>query len=157
MSNKNETLHLFRASYLVSNHLAGGVSFKMELVIDSKTKKVVGIGHITQAISPPMNIVTQLVGDYSYMCTMDSCNILVVAEGVSPFHPLIHDVPQSYKNSTLRMVLNEDWKSGTATYMYLYEGEWRDSGYQKVTLIENESPNLEKLTASLKKEEQPVH
>lgn len=150
--NQNETLHLFRASYLISNHLSGGISFKMELVIDSRTKKVVGVGHITQATNPPKNIATQLSGDYSYMCTMDSCHILVVAEGVSPFHPLIHGVPQNYKNVSLRMSLEEDWKSGVATYQFLYDGEWIDSGYQKVTLIEDESPNLEQLAASLKEE-----
>ena len=157
MSNQNETLHLFRASYLISNHLHGGISFKMELIIDSKTNKVVGIGQINQATSPIKVIATQLNGDYSYMCTNNSCNILLVAEGVSPFHPLIHGIPQNYKNVSLRMSLQEDWKSGTATYKFLYDGEWIDSGYQKVTLIENESPNLKQLTASLKKEEQPVY
>lgn len=151
MSNQlenKENKHLFRASYLISNHLIGGVSFTIELIIDSKTNKVIGIGHIFQSVSPPMNVVSQLEGDYSYMCTMKSCDILVVADGVSSFHPLIHGVPQNYKNVSLRMSLNEDWKSGTATYKFLYNGEWVDSGYQRVDLIESSQlPSLDQLAA----------
>ncbi|MCJ8292053.1 MAG: DUF1842 domain-containing protein [Crocinitomicaceae bacterium] len=147
---------IFKASYLISNHLSGGVSFTVNLMIDSQTGEIVGTGHVFQAISPPLNVLTCLQGDYSYMCTMESCHILVVAEGFR-INPLITLPPSGIPNTKLRMSLNDDWKSGTAVFQYVQDGKWQDSGYMKVELLKGESVRIDELAEHVKsKNSQPA-
>lgn len=157
MSKRNEIRHLYYANYEISSNLTpmGGVSFNVSLIIDTKTKSIVGNGTIFQATNPPLNIPSQLTGDYSYMCTMNSCNNLVIADGFSPYAPLIHGIPSPAKNVALRMSLNDDWKSGVANYRYLKNGEWVESGNQQVKLVSTDPGDLTNLDqlASLVKEE----
>ena len=149
----NEIRHYFNLNYRISNNLAGGISFNVSLIVDTNTKKIIGKGNITQAVNPPLNIPTILSGDYSYMCTMNSCNILVVMEGVSPYAPLILGAPQPIQNVKLRMSLEDDWKSGTATYSFLLDGKWVDVGYQKVELVElSDELNVDKLSSFVKEQ-----
>ncbi|CAM1340257.1 DUF1842 domain-containing protein [Tenacibaculum amylolyticum] len=149
MENSNtEIRHYFNLKYRISNNLKGGSSFTISLIVDTNTKEIVGKGHIFKATSHSQNVPTILNGDFSYMATMSSCNILVVADGYSPIAPLVFGVPQPIKNVTLRMSLEENWKSGTAIYSYLYDGQWIESGYQKVELIElTDELNVDKLAS----------
>ncbi len=162
MENKqdNEIHYLYQNNYRISNNLMGGVSFNLSLIINRKTNRVVGTGNISQATNPRLNIETNLVGDYSYMATMKSCNILVVADGYAPFAPLVMGAPQPIKNVTLRMSLEEDWKSGIAFYSYLINGQWVNVGPQKVEFIETPvEQTVENLAAAVKEEhaELPAH
>jgi len=142
---------VFPVKYIISNNLPGGVSFNVNLFVDVYHKKVSGSGRIFQATNPPLNIPTALHGDYSYMATMQSTNILVVAEGVNPLIPIIPGTP----NAKLRMVLDENWRTGTAYYSYLQDGQWIKVGPQKVEAVEitSNDTDIERLADTVKKEE----
>jgi hypothetical protein len=131
-NNNDLTLHL---KYLVSDHLAGGVSFTVDLLVNTVTGEVIGNGNVTQAISPTLNIQTSLVGEWSWMCTMENCDVLVNLNGYERFAPLIHGHPMPIQNTTLRMSLNSDLNSGTAKFSYLRGSEMEESGYTSVELI----------------------
>ncbi|MFA9372042.1 MAG: DUF1842 domain-containing protein [Labilibaculum antarcticum] len=151
MANTMKNVGLFNAHYRITNHLVGGVEMQLNLTVNTVNKRITGMAHITQAVNPPVNIISEIQGDFNYMCTMQSCSILVVAEGVSPFQPLIHDVPQVYKNLTLRMVLDENWQKGVANYKYCINNEWHEVTQAQVEIVnDNEIHNIEKLAATVR-------
>lgn len=121
---------LFIVSYDIGGELPGAPLFKVNLSVFTPAETVSGIGHITQAVNPPLNIGTKLEGHYTYMCVMpQTCHILVTATG-----SMIVKWPQGGGigpvipcNVELRMLLAEDWVSGTANYKYLdNQGQWRE-------------------------------
>ncbi|NRA52963.1 MAG: DUF1842 domain-containing protein [Gammaproteobacteria bacterium] len=124
---------VFNVSYLITNHLSGGVSFRVDLHVNAD-RQITGVGHVFQAISPPLNVSTKLSGEWSYMCTMSSCNILVVLDGVS-----LYPSSDAAENTKLRMSLSEDWQSGVANFQYLQDGVWQDCDFEKVELVESSS------------------
>jgi hypothetical protein len=142
---------LFNAHYRITNHLLGGVEMQLNLTVNTVNKRITGMAHISQATNPPMNIISEIQGDYNYMCTMQSCSILVVAEGVSPFQPIIRDVPQIHKNLTLRIVLDENWQKGVANYKYCINNEWHEVTQAQVEIITDaDINNIQKLAATVK-------
>jgi len=142
---------LFNAHYRITNHLAGGVEMQLNITVNTVNKRVTGMAHITQAVNPPMNIISEIQGDFNYMCTMDSCHILVVAEGVSPFQPIIRDVPQIHNNLSLRIVMEENWQKGVANYRYCINNVWHEVTQAQVEIITNaDIHNIEKLATTVK-------
>lgn len=142
---------LFNAHYRITNHLLGGVEMQLNLTVSTVNKRITGMAHISQATNPPMNIISEIQGDYNYMCTMQSCSILVVAEGVSPFQPIIRDVPQIHKNLTLRIVLDENWQKGVANYKYCINNVWHEVTQAQVEIVTDaDINNIEKLAATVK-------
>jgi hypothetical protein len=119
---------LFIVSYEIGGNMPGAPLFKVNFSVFTPGETVNGIGHITQATNPPLDIATNLSGQYTYMCVMpERCHILVTATG----HPIIKWPqgggigPVIPPNVELRMVLSEDWKSGTANYKYQdSSGKW---------------------------------
>ena len=148
---ENQEVTVFPVKYRISNNLQGGVSFNVNLFVDVYHKKVSGSGTIFQATNPPLNIPTALHGDYSYMATTASTNILIVAEGINPLIPIVPGVP----NAKLRIVLDSNWKTGTAYYSYLNEGQWIKVGPQRVEAVEISAndTDIEKLADTVNKEE----
>lgn len=149
---------LFNAHYRITNHLAGGVEMQLNLTVNTVNKRITGMAHISQATNPPMNIISEIQGDYNYMCTMQSCSILVVAEGVSPFQPMIHDVPQINKNLTLRIVMDENWQKGVANYKYCINNEWHEVTQARVEIVtDHDCHNINRLASVVKEnEKEPV-
>jgi len=142
---------LFNAHYRITNHLAGGVEMQLNITVNTVNKRVTGMAHITQAVNPPMNIISEIQGDFNYMCTMDSCHILVVAEGVSPFQPIIRDVPQIHNNLSLRIVMEENWQKGVANYRYCINNVWHEVTQAQVEIITNaDIHNIENLATTVK-------
>jgi hypothetical protein len=134
-----EKTGLFLACYEIGGDMPGAPLFKLNLGVYTPAETVSGIGHITQAISPPLDIGTKLEGKYTYMCVMPkSCHILITATG----HPMIK-WPQGAgigpvipPNVDLRMVVTEDWKSGTANYNYCDDqGKWHEITNAPVKLV----------------------
>lgn len=151
MGNVMKNVGLFNVHYRITNHLQGGVEMQLNLTVNTVNKRITGMANITQAVNPPLNIISEIQGDFNYMCTMQSCSILVVAEGVSPFQPLIRDVPQVHKNLTLRMVLDEDWQKGVANYRYCINNEWHEVTQAQVEIVrDNEMHSIEKLATAVK-------
>lgn len=150
-SNANAIGYQYKATYRISNNLQGGVSFTVKLTIDTSSKKITGTGNIFQPVTPPLNISTQIMGDYSFLCTMDACHILIEAKGHFPSHLHVKGMPQNQKNVSIRMSLNDDWKSGAATYRFLKSGNWQEVEFQKVILVsECELPDFESLANTVK-------
>lgn len=124
-SSQEQIQGVFNVSYLITNHLMGGVSLHVSLHVAGK--QVTGFGRVSQATNPPVDVLSKLSGEWSYMCTMTSCNILVVLDGVN-----LHGV----ENTKVRMSLADNWQSGAASFQYLNNGEWHDCEIAKVELSE---------------------
>ncbi len=119
---------LFPVCYEIGGDMPGAPLFKVSLTVYTPGKSVSGHGVITQATNPPLKVETKLQGDFTYMTVMPkNVHILVVATGYPILHWSHHAGigPVIGPNVNLRMVLTEDWKSGTANYQYLdANGNW---------------------------------
>lgn len=121
---------LFLVSYEIGGHMPGAPLFGVSFTVYTPGETVSGIGHITQATNPPLDIGTDLSGQFTYMCVMPkNCHILITATG----YPVVKWPqgggigPVIPPNTELRMVVSEDWKSGTANYKYLDGGgNWHE-------------------------------
>ena len=131
---------LFPVCYQIGDAKAGAPLFKVSLLVYTPGETVSGYGIITQAISPPLKVETKLHGDFTYMTVMPRItHILVVATG----YPVVHWPPHGGigpvipPNVHLRMVLNEDWKSGTANYQYIdSKGNWHNIKNAPVKIVD---------------------
>ena len=131
---------LFPVCYEIGGNMPGAPLFKVSLLVYTPGKAVSGFGIITQATNPPLKIETKLHGDFTYMTVMPkNVHILVVATG----YPIIHWPPHGgigpviLPNVHLRMVLKEDWKSGTANFQYIdAKGNWHNIENAPVKMVE---------------------
>ncbi|MEZ9198322.1 DUF1842 domain-containing protein [Shewanella sp. 10N.286.54.B9] len=124
-SSQEQIQGVFNVSYEITNHLQGGVSLHVDLHVAGK--QVTGFGRVFQATSKRVNVLSKLSGEWSYMCTMSSCNILVVLDGVDL---------NGAENTKVRMSLADNWQTGAASFQYLFDGEWHDCEIAKVELSE---------------------
>ena len=125
MSNQAQKTGLFLANYQIGESIPGGIIFQTHFVVDAVNKTVSGYGSITQATNPPLDIKTELKGDYTYMTVMpNQSHILITAQGYPNFQfPKGAGIgPVILPNVELRMVLSSDWKTGTASYKYYING-----------------------------------
>ncbi|MCX7923147.1 MAG: DUF1842 domain-containing protein [Clostridia bacterium] len=137
---------LFIVGYEIGGDIPGAPLFKIHFSVYPPEEKVDGMGLITQATNPPLDVATNIHGHYTYMCIMPNvCHILVTATG----YPIVKWPvgggvgPIIQPNTELRMVLSEDWKSGTANYKYLdAQGQWHEITNAPVKLIKPEMPNF---------------
>lgn len=136
---------LFIACYKIGGGKPGAPLFDLHLCVNTPDKSVSGMGQLTQAVSPPLNLKTQLTGDFTYMTVMPrNVHILVVATGYPSiaWPPGGGIGPVLQPNASIRMVLEEDWKSGTATYKYVdNKGTWRDVENAAVKLVPCNAPS----------------
>lgn len=131
---------LFIVSYAIGGEMPGAPLFTVNLSVYTPGETISGIGHITQAVNPPLDIATNINGQYTYMCVMPkNCHILVTATGT----PIVKWPqgggvgPVIPTNMELRMVLTEDWKSGTANYKYQdASGNWNEITNAPVKMIQ---------------------
>ena len=139
---KEESVGLFPVCYKIGGQMPGAPLFKVSLLVYTPGKTVSGYGVITQAVNPPLRIVTKLHGDFTYMTVMPrNVHILVTATGYPDVRWPIHGGvgPVILPNVDLRMVLTEDWKSGTANYKYVdADGVWHEINDAPVTIVDCE-------------------
>ena len=134
-----EKTGLFLACYEIATSRIGAPLLKLNLTVNTPEESVHGVGKITQTTNPPLNIATKLDGNFTYMTVMPNItHILVTASG----YPIIHWPPGGgigpviLPNVELRMVLNKDWKSGTANYKYIDDqGNWQSIDNAAVKLV----------------------
>jgi len=123
-----QKLGLFVASYEIGGELMGAPVVRLNLSVNTPEEKINGHAYISQAINPPLNVISRVEGEYTYMCVMpQNCHILVTAQG----YPEIKwpkgagPGPVILPNFELRMILTDDWQSGTANYKYMdNNGKW---------------------------------
>lgn len=120
---------LFIVCYEIGGSMPGAPQFKASLAVYTPGKTVTGIGHITQAVNPPLDEATSLHGTYTYMTVMPrNVHILVTAVGypVVNWPPGAGIGPVLLPNAELRMVLSENWQTGTASFKYQLGGNWQE-------------------------------
>lgn len=130
----------FLASYTITSGAMGAPTFNLNLGVYTPKETVHGVGQITQTTNPPLDVETKLDGSYTYMTVMpNNTHILVTATG----YPIIQWPPHGgvgpviLPNIELRMVLDENWKSGTASYKYRDDqGNWHSIKDAKVQLVD---------------------
>ena len=115
---------LFLARFEIGGQLPGAPLFSVTFTVYTPEQSLAGMGRITQAVNPPLDLATKLDGDFTYMTVMpDQTHVLVVATG----YPVVKSgggiLPP---NVHLRMVLEADWQSGTANYGYEVDGTWHE-------------------------------
>lgn len=136
MSTAQSENEVFVASYKIGNGLRGAKEFIVNLLVSRVDNSVVGKGHIFQPTSQSRNVYTELNGTFNYQCTMKNCHIMLNLQGYQPY-PGIPPVGMDLHNVTLRVLLNEDWKSGVAFYSYINDdGVWVEEENQRVTLLD---------------------
>ena len=121
---------LFPICYEIGGAMPGAPLFKASLMVYTPDERITGFGEITQTTNPPLDIKTKLEGNYTYMTVMPrNVHILITAQGYPPIHwpPGGGIGPVIPPNVELRMVVEENWQSGTANYKYLDgKGNWHD-------------------------------
>lgn len=131
----DNAIGLFTVGYNVTTGLAGAPNLALHLAVNTPKETVNGTAQITQATNPPLDMHASVWGDFTYMTVMpNSSSILVTATG-APAHSPIHG-PVFSPTLHLRMVLADDWQSGTASFRYTTDGmNWETIQDCKVTKI----------------------
>lgn len=131
MSQLDTSFGLFPVNYVIQpkvhgTPLLGAQVLNLRLLVNTSAKTISGIATVFQAISPPINLVSNVHGTWSYMTTMSSTHLLIVAEGQGPSEILIQGKPQLVENLKIRASVEENWQSGVCNYEYLYQGTWHN-------------------------------
>ncbi|ENY73122.1 hypothetical protein G114_04133 [Aeromonas diversa CDC 2478-85] len=135
----NTKTGLFLASFQIGKAMPGAPLLHLNLAVYTPGETVTGVSHVTQATNPPLDVASELKGQYTYMTVMpNKSHILVTAQGYPivkwPQHGGLGPVIQP--NLELRMVLSDDWKSGTANYKYQDGNQvWHEVKDVPVTLV----------------------
>lgn len=129
MSTSQANVGLFPVNYIVQPKVAGmpqlgAPVLNLRLLVNAPAKTVSGVGTVFQAVNPPTNVVSNVHGTWSYMATMSSTHILIVAEGNGPTEILVHGQPQVVENLQIRASVEKDWQSGVCNFSYLENGTW---------------------------------
>ena len=118
---------LFIQSYQVSTGLLGAPTFELHLAVNTPQKSISGQGVVSNDSihHPPMEIYSNLCGEFSYMTVMpNKTHVLVNLKGIGVSSPI---TPLEIQNFKLTMVLESDWQKGTANYSYMNErGDWNE-------------------------------
>ena len=144
---------MFRVSYYITQMIDGQVklgsaTLRADLIINGPDKTVNGIANIYQATNPPVNVISHLNGEWSYLSNMNEHHALIIVDGFDLSTIQYGGQAMENKNLTLRIVVSEDWQSGTASFNYLYEGEWYEVEYAILKVLEGESHiNLDALSS----------
>lgn len=113
---------LFIASYDITTGLMGAPTLHVQLSVYPPEKSVTGYGTISQAINPPPSFRTRLDGTYTYLTVMGPGSRLLVTLTGYPYGiwpPGGGGGPVLLPNCELRMLLEESWQEGVASFWYL--------------------------------------
>lgn len=109
----------FPVSYEISTGMPGAPTLLLDLIVVTPAEKVSGNAEITQATNPPLDNHYDVAGTFTYMTVMpQNTHIMIKLTGISgPSTGLI--------NFEAMLVLESDWKSGTANFKYRgNNGQW---------------------------------
>jgi hypothetical protein len=132
---------LFLVKYQVGTGEPGAPALNLSLAVNTVHRTIHGIGEISQAVQPPVDVHTRVDGTYLPIVLMGSPSLLVEASGIPPVHWPDRRVqgpgPVILPNFFLRMIL-QDWKEGTAYYRYKNaENEWIEVNDVSVKKVDN--------------------
>ena len=131
---------LFPVCLEVGGNMPGAPLFTVNLLANAPAKTVSGYGEVTWTVSPPLDLKSDLKGDYTYMTVMPkNTHILIVLTGYPmikwPAHGGVG--PVLLPNVHARIVVTEDWKTGTAVYSFTdNNGKWHEVKNAPVKMVE---------------------
>lgn len=112
---------LFPLSYRIGTSAPGAQSLTLNLLVFTPEQSVSGTAVVTQAINPPLDLQSDVWGEYTYMTVMSPAvsKILITAQGN-------HGGPTANTavNFKLHLVVGSDWKEGVASYQYQDGQRW---------------------------------
>ncbi|AZC30160.1 DUF1842 domain-containing protein [Pseudomonas chlororaphis] len=112
---------LFPLSYRIGNPIPGAPSLALNLLVYTPDQTVRGTSLITQAVNPPLELPSDVWGQYTYLTVMppSTSKILVTAQG-NQGGPSSNSIV-TFK---IQLVVDEDWQSGVANYQYYNGHQW---------------------------------
>ncbi|UQS17695.1 DUF1842 domain-containing protein [Pseudomonas sp. HS6] len=136
MSATQQNVGLFPVSYRIGTGLPGAQSLLLNLLVSTPQHEVSGGATVTQATNPPLDIHSDVWGEYTYLTVMKPgvSKILITAEGNHGGHG-----SNSIINFKIRLVVGTDWKEGVANYQYLNGTHWVEVNNVPVHLAEVQS------------------
>ncbi|MCE4055694.1 DUF1842 domain-containing protein [Pseudomonas sp. Au-Pse12] len=112
---------LFPLSYRIGTSQPGAPSLILNLLVYTPELTVRGSSTITQAVNPPLDLHSDVWGQYTYLTVMppSASKILITAQGNQ-------GGPGSNSIITfkLHLVVSDDWKEGIANYQYYNGHSW---------------------------------
>lgn len=131
---------LFPACYEVGKAMPGAPHLTLQMLVNAPEKAVSGYSMVGWAVNPPVAMKSKLTGDFTYMTVMPkNTHILVVLTG----YPIVKWPPHGGIGPVLlptlhvRMVLSEDWKTGTANFSFVdNDGKWHENENVPVKMTE---------------------
>ena len=134
---------IFRLSYYLDQKILGetklgSATLRLDIIVNGPDKTVNGIANVYQPTNPPVNVISHLNGDWSYICVNEDSKPLIILDGFDLSSIQFGGLPMENKNLNIKISMSDDWQSGTASFSYLYEGEWYEVEYATVGLAERE-------------------
>jgi uncharacterized protein DUF1842 len=105
------------AQFLIGTELPGAPRFSTNLLFNFPSKMAVGIGEISQAVHPPLDLHVQLTGTFAPQSAPKEGWRVQLSGSPIPATPAANDL--RLVNVELTMNLAQDWKTGRASYWYL--------------------------------------
>lgn len=120
MSGSNQQpVGLFPLAYRIGTSAPGAQSLALNLLVFTPEETVSGTAAITQATNPPLDVHSDVWGEYTYLTVMSPgvSKILITAQGNQG-----GPGSNSIVNFKIQLVVGTDWKDGIANYTY-YDGQ----------------------------------
>ncbi|MFJ4194185.1 DUF1842 domain-containing protein [Pseudomonas sp. NPDC089534] len=116
-----QNVGLFPVCYRIGTGQPGAQSLALNLLVSTPQQEVTGTAAVTQATNPPLDVHSDVWGEYTYLTVMKPgiSKILITAQGN-------HGGPgsNSIVNFRVHLVVGTDWKEGVANYQYLNGTQW---------------------------------
>ncbi|RON47801.1 DUF1842 domain-containing protein [Pseudomonas frederiksbergensis] len=122
MSGSNQQpVGLFPLAYRIGTSAPGAQTLALNLLVFTPEETVSGTANITQAINPPLDLDSDVWGEYTYLTVMSPgvSKILITAQGNQG-----GPGSNSIVNFKIQLVVGTDWKAGIANYQYFDGQRW---------------------------------
>ncbi len=116
-----QNVGLFPLAYRIGTGQPGAQSLALNLLVFTPEETVSGTASITQATNPPLDVHSDVWGEYTYLTVMSPgvSKILIVGQGNHG-----GTGSNSIVNFKIRLVVGTDWKEGVANYSYFDGQRW---------------------------------
>ncbi|UVM48240.1 MULTISPECIES: DUF1842 domain-containing protein [unclassified Pseudomonas] len=133
---------LFPLSYRIGTSAPGAQSLALNILVFTPDETVNGTAAITQATNPPLDVHSDVWGEYTYLTVMSPgvSKILITAQGNQG-----GPGSNSIVNFKLQLVVGTDWKEGVANYSYLNGQQWVEVNNAPAHLVDSVPSNVSAL------------
>ncbi|MCX2546702.1 MULTISPECIES: DUF1842 domain-containing protein [Pseudomonas] len=130
---QQQNVGLFPVSYRIGTGQPGAQSLALNLLVSTPQHEVSGTSAITQATNPPLDIDSDVWGEYTYLTVMKPgvSKILITAEGNEG-----GPGSNSIVNFKIQLVVGTDWREGVANYEYFDGQRWHELNNVPAHLVE---------------------